>query len=164
MFCGCCKLGVKSSAVDCRENSSSKWNCFMCSNINNSVYFLIFLLRLWCIAGYLKLKQHTIDQICICTNKSCTLRALEHVLEHEIHSNVFLVWCLVTVHRCLMCVCMWRVLLTATVAVVKSRDMHWALLAQKDHKDVNLASLRMLLIADGANPCMSHQLLSQLID
>jgi len=49
-----------------------------------------------------------------------------------------------------VCVC---VCLTATVAVVKSRDMHWALLAQKDHKDVNLASLRMLLIADGANPC-----------
>ena len=43
--------------------------------------------------------------------------------------------------------------LTATVAVVKSRDMHWALLAQKDHKDANLSSLRMLLIADGANPC-----------
>ena len=41
----------------------------------------------------------------------------------------------------------------ATVAVVKSRDMHWSLLAQKDHKDVNLASLRMLLVTDGANPC-----------
>jgi len=41
----------------------------------------------------------------------------------------------------------------ATVAVVKSRDMHWGLLAQKDHKEVNLSSLRMLLVADGANPC-----------
>lgn len=41
----------------------------------------------------------------------------------------------------------------ATVAVVKSRDMHWGLLAQKEHKDVSLASLRMLLVADGANPC-----------
>ncbi|ESO03015.1 hypothetical protein HELRODRAFT_187099 [Helobdella robusta] len=40
----------------------------------------------------------------------------------------------------------------ATVAVVKSRDLHWGLLAQKDHKDINLASLRMLLVADGANP------------
>ncbi|XP_013409759.1 disco-interacting protein 2 homolog C isoform X2 [Lingula anatina] len=40
----------------------------------------------------------------------------------------------------------------ATIAVVKSRDMHWGLLAQKDHKDVNLSSLRMLLVADGANP------------
>lgn len=39
------------------------------------------------------------------------------------------------------------------MAVVKSRDMHWALLAQKDHKDVNLSSLRLLLVADGANPC-----------
>nr|CAH7714689.1 unnamed protein product [Callosobruchus chinensis] len=40
----------------------------------------------------------------------------------------------------------------ACVAVVKSRDLHWGLLATKDHKDVNLGSLRMLLVADGANP------------
>ncbi|XP_029658229.1 disco-interacting protein 2 homolog C isoform X8 [Octopus sinensis] len=40
----------------------------------------------------------------------------------------------------------------AAVAVVKSRDMHWGLLAQKDHKDVNFNTLRMLLVADGANP------------
>ncbi|CAH1788578.1 unnamed protein product [Owenia fusiformis] len=40
----------------------------------------------------------------------------------------------------------------ASVAIVKSRDMHWGLLAQKDHKDINLSSLRMLLVADGANP------------
>ncbi|XP_076441207.1 disco-interacting protein 2 homolog C-like isoform X3 [Babylonia areolata] len=40
----------------------------------------------------------------------------------------------------------------ASVAVVKSRDMHWGLLAQKDHKDINFTSLRLLLIADGANP------------
>ena len=33
--------------------------------------------------------------------------------------------------------------------------MHWGLLAQKDHKDVNFSSLRLLLIADGANPCKS---------
>ena len=31
--------------------------------------------------------------------------------------------------------------------------MHWGLMAQKDYKDVNLSTLRMLLIADGANPC-----------
>lgn len=37
--------------------------------------------------------------------------------------------------------------------MVKSRDMHWGLLAQRDHKDINLSSLRMLLVADGANPC-----------
>jgi len=42
---------------------------------------------------------------------------------------------------------------TASVAVVKSRDMHWGLLAQKDHKDVNFSTLRLLLVADGANPC-----------
>ena len=41
----------------------------------------------------------------------------------------------------------------ATIAVVKSRDMHWGLLAQKDHKDINLTTLRLLLVADGANPC-----------
>nr|KAG5702409.1 hypothetical protein BaRGS_027496 [Batillaria attramentaria] len=40
----------------------------------------------------------------------------------------------------------------ASVGVVKSRDMHWGLLAQKDHKDINFSSLRLLLIADGANP------------
>ncbi len=43
----------------------------------------------------------------------------------------------------------------ATIGVVKSRDMHWGLLAQRDHKDINLGSLRMLLVADGANPCES---------
>nr|CAI5819096.1 unnamed protein product [Callosobruchus analis] len=44
----------------------------------------------------------------------------------------------------------------ACVAVVKSRDLHWGLLATKDHKDVNLGSLRMLLVADGANPCSKY--------
>lgn len=50
----------------------------------------------------------------------------------------------------------WLSLITkfkASVALVKSRDMHWGLMAQRDHKDVNLSSLRMLLVADGANPC-----------
>ena len=49
--------------------------------------------------------------------------------------------------------------IVATVAVVKSRDMHWGLLAQRDHKDINLASLRLLLVADGANPCKFIQCL-----
>ncbi|XP_072541487.1 disco-interacting protein 2 homolog A isoform X9 [Salminus brasiliensis] len=40
----------------------------------------------------------------------------------------------------------------ARVAVVKSRDMHWSLLSQKDQRDVSLGSLRMLIVADGANP------------
>ena len=40
----------------------------------------------------------------------------------------------------------------ASIALVKSRDMHWGLMAQRDHKDINLSSLRMLLVADGANP------------
>ena len=51
-------------------------------------------------------------------------------------------------------------LCAASVAVVKSRDMHWGLLAQKDHKDISFASLRLLLIADGANPCESPTLSS----
>ncbi|KAK7590362.1 hypothetical protein V9T40_001975 [Parthenolecanium corni] len=40
----------------------------------------------------------------------------------------------------------------ATVTIVKSRDLHWGLLATKDHKDITLSSLRLLLIGDGANP------------
>ena len=40
----------------------------------------------------------------------------------------------------------------ASVAIVKSRDLHWGLLATKDHRDIKLSSLRMLLVADGANP------------
>ncbi|KAM9380559.1 disco-interacting protein 2 homolog A isoform 3-T3 [Phaethornis superciliosus] len=45
-------------------------------------------------------------------------------------------------------VCLYK----ARVAVVKSRDMHWSLLAQRDQRDVSLSSLRMLIVADGANP------------
>ncbi|KAG7256623.1 hypothetical protein CRUP_001651 [Coryphaenoides rupestris] len=40
----------------------------------------------------------------------------------------------------------------ARVAVVKSRDMHWSLLAQRDQRELSLSSLRMLIVADGANP------------
>ena len=40
----------------------------------------------------------------------------------------------------------------ASIAVCKSRDLHWGLLATKDHRDLNLSSLRLLLVADGANP------------
>ncbi|KAK7905076.1 hypothetical protein WMY93_017683 [Mugilogobius chulae] len=40
----------------------------------------------------------------------------------------------------------------AAVAVVKSRDMHWSLLAQRDQRDLSLSCLRMLIVADGANP------------
>ncbi len=49
----------------------------------------------------------------------------------------------------------WMLMITkfkASVAICKSRDLHWGLLATKDHKDVNLSSLRMLLVADGSNP------------
>ncbi|KAJ8345352.1 hypothetical protein SKAU_G00295450 [Synaphobranchus kaupii] len=40
----------------------------------------------------------------------------------------------------------------AKVACVKSRDMHWALVAHRDQRDINLFSLRMLVVADGSNP------------
>uniref|UniRef100_A0A4W4GE26 Disco-interacting protein 2 homolog Ca n=1 Tax=Electrophorus electricus TaxID=8005 RepID=A0A4W4GE26_ELEEL len=40
----------------------------------------------------------------------------------------------------------------AKVACVKSRDMHWALVAHRDQRDINLSSLRMLIVADGSNP------------
>lgn len=40
----------------------------------------------------------------------------------------------------------------ASVAWVKSRDLHWALLAQKELRDVSLSSLRLLLVADASNP------------
>lgn len=42
---------------------------------------------------------------------------------------------------------------TARVALVKCRDLHWAMMAHRDQKDTNLSSLRMLIVADGANPC-----------
>lgn len=50
---------------------------------------------------------------------------------------------------------LWMLMITkfkASVAICKSRDLHWGLLASKDHKDINLSSLRMLLVADGSNP------------
>ncbi len=40
----------------------------------------------------------------------------------------------------------------ASIAIVKSRDLHWGLLATRDHRDISLASLRLLLVSDGANP------------
>lgn len=40
----------------------------------------------------------------------------------------------------------------ASVALVKSRDMHWGLMAHREQKDISLESLRLLLVADGANP------------
>ncbi|KAM6222907.1 disco-interacting protein 2 homolog A isoform 5-T5 [Rhynchocyon petersi] len=40
----------------------------------------------------------------------------------------------------------------ARTALVKSRDMHWSLLAQRGQRDISLSSLRMLIVADGANP------------
>lgn len=41
----------------------------------------------------------------------------------------------------------------ARLALVKCRDLHWAMMAHRDQRDTSLASLRMLIVADGANPC-----------
>lgn len=41
----------------------------------------------------------------------------------------------------------------ARVALVKCRDLHWAMMAHREQRDISLASLRMLIVADGANPC-----------
>lgn len=49
--------------------------------------------------------------------------------------------------------CVFRGVCAAKVACVKSRDMHWALVAHRDQRDINLSSLRMLVVADGSNPC-----------
>lgn len=51
------------------------------------------------------------------------------------------------------CVSNFLLAVAAKVACVKSRDMHWALVAHRDQRDINLSSLRMLIVADGANPC-----------
>uniref|UniRef100_A0A669CME1 Disco-interacting protein 2 homolog Bb n=1 Tax=Oreochromis niloticus TaxID=8128 RepID=A0A669CME1_ORENI len=40
----------------------------------------------------------------------------------------------------------------ARVALVKCRDLHWAMMAHREQRDISLASLRMLIVADGANP------------
>uniref|UniRef100_A0A8C4IW07 Disco-interacting protein 2 homolog Bb n=1 Tax=Dicentrarchus labrax TaxID=13489 RepID=A0A8C4IW07_DICLA len=40
----------------------------------------------------------------------------------------------------------------ARVALVKCRDLHWAMMAHREQRDTSLASLRMLVVADGANP------------
>lgn len=45
--------------------------------------------------------------------------------------------------------------LLARVALVKCRDLHWAMMAHKEQRDINLSSIRMLIVADGANPCES---------
>ncbi|RVE73182.1 hypothetical protein OJAV_G00048420 [Oryzias javanicus] len=41
----------------------------------------------------------------------------------------------------------------ARIALVKCRDLHWAMMAHREQRDISLASLRMLIVADGSNPC-----------
>uniref|UniRef100_A0A915E6R1 AMP-dependent synthetase/ligase domain-containing protein n=1 Tax=Ditylenchus dipsaci TaxID=166011 RepID=A0A915E6R1_9BILA len=40
----------------------------------------------------------------------------------------------------------------ASAALVKSRDLHWSLMATRDHKELQLQSLRSIVVADGCNP------------
>lgn len=40
---------------------------------------------------------------------------------------------------------------------MKCRDLHWAMMAHRDQRDVSLSSLRMLIVTDGANPCECPQ-------
>lgn len=42
--------------------------------------------------------------------------------------------------------------LKAQTALVKSRDLHWSLIATRDHKELQLQALRSIVVADGANP------------
>ena len=53
---------------------------------------------------------------------------------------------------------------SATCALVSSRDLHWSLHASKDVKDINLGTIRMLLLADRANPCKLTALMNQSLD
>lgn len=50
---------------------------------------------------------------------------------------------------------------SATCALVSSRDLHWSLHASKDVKDINLGTIRMLLLADRANPCEYTALINE---
>lgn len=70
------------------------------------------------------------------TNTDCSLEGF-----YDCHEFVVVI----IVSVCVLCV--------AKVACVKSRDMHWALVAHREQRDVNLSSLRMLVVADGSNPC-----------
>ena len=56
-------------------------------------------------------------------------------------------------HVLIVILIMFCYLFSATCALVSSRDLHWSLHASKDLKDINLTTIRMLLLADRANPC-----------
>lgn len=56
---------------------------------------------------------------------------------------------MINLWRYLTCHCSWA----ARIALVKCRDLHWAMMAHREQRDTSLASLRMLIVADGANPC-----------
>lgn len=44
--------------------------------------------------------------------------------------------------------------LTASIVLAKSRDLHWTLsVNSKQINNVDMKTVRMMLISDGANPC-----------
>lgn len=80
--------------------------------------------------------------------KACPLSWVQRV---HIHKGTRPNICLSSTHICLDMINVF--VSTARIALVKCRDLHWAMMAHRDQRDTSLASLRMLIVADGANPC-----------
>ena len=104
----------------------------------------------------------TLNVACQYTESEYVVSVLDYKREfglwHGIQSTIFNGMHMIYVPYSIMKInpAIWLTTITkykASVALVKSRDMHWGLMAQRDHKEINLSSLRILLVADGANPC-----------
>ncbi len=97
--------------------------------------------------------NYTEGEICVCVLDFKREVGLWHAVIASVFNGmhvIFIPYALMKVNPA-----SWMQMVTkhrATVAVCKSRDLHWGLLATKDHRDLNLSSLRMLVVADGANP------------
>ncbi len=97
--------------------------------------------------------NYTEGEICVCVLDFKREVGLWHAVITSVFNGmhvIFIPYALMKVNPA-----SWMQMVTkhrATVAICKSRDLHWGLLATKDHRDLNLASLRMLVVADGANP------------
>uniref|UniRef100_A0A3Q4HTA1 Disco interacting C n=1 Tax=Neolamprologus brichardi TaxID=32507 RepID=A0A3Q4HTA1_NEOBR len=134
--------------------------------------------RLWCIEMYKTCKDGSVLGVtvmriamlthCQAITQSCSYTEAETIVNvldfkkdvglwHAIQTSVMNMMHVISIPYALMKVnplswiqkvCQYK----AKVACVKSRDMHWALVAHRDQRDVNLSSLRMLVVADGSNP------------
>jgi acyl-CoA synthetase (AMP-forming)/AMP-acid ligase II len=97
--------------------------------------------------------NYTEGEICVCVLDFKREVGLWHAVITSVFNGmhvIFIPYALMKVNPA-----SWMQMVTkhrATVAICKSRDLHWGLLATKDHRDLNLSSLRMLVVADGANP------------